>query len=62
MLNMVLMAHLPKDGLEFSKWMNSTHSESLCGSAHLQTEWLYLSYVSLASSGGKKCSLVVAIK
>lgn len=42
---MVLMARLPKDGLEFSKWMNSTHSESLCGSAHLQTEWLYLSYV-----------------
>lgn len=36
------MSCLPKDGLEnkgeCSKWMNSTHSESLYGSAHLEIE------------------------
>lgn len=43
-LNMVLTACLPKDGLEnkgeFRKWMNSKHSEPVCGSAHLEIERL----------------------
>lgn len=39
---MLLVSCLLKDGMEnkgeCSKCMNSTHSESLCSSAHLETE------------------------
>lgn len=43
-LNMVLMVCLPKDDLEnegkFTKQLNSKQSESVCGYAQLEIEWL----------------------